>query len=120
MSSDSIQLATDWRLDPLWGLCPVAWTGQPLGAAEQQDTNICCPARGPAHSCPHSAAACGGDVAGRPAALWTWPRAQDAGSEPPPGACKGSCVAVIQYLSVCADTQRINNRCFLLSSLFRE
>lgn len=50
----------------------------------------------------------------------TWLRAQDAGSEPPRGACSGSRVTVIQYLSVCVDNQRINDSCFLPSSLFRE
>lgn len=46
--------------------------------------------RDPARGRPHGAAALGVDMAGRPPCLCTWPRAQDAGPEPPPGPARAA------------------------------
>lgn len=111
MSSDSVQLTGDGWPDPPRGTVPRPGPAGPwVGAAEPRGSSVCCPANRT-----RLTAVCTVlplpevDVAGRPALPRTQPRAQDAGPEPPLGACTGSRVTAIQYLSVCVDNQRIND-----------
>lgn len=101
----------DRRLHPLCGTLSSS-LASPWGPRSSGELSLLPSRRAPAHGRLHSATALGVDMAGRPSAGRTWLRAQDTGPEPPLGASTGSRVTAVQYLSVCVDSQRINDLCF--------